>query len=195
MGLTAEEVSRQAGVPLSTAYRALNSLHAKGLVDVEPGRPMKFRGRPVSEVISSALAHLIEGALDAASELAGLLPGGTDPLHVEFEISTGAWLVPLRGTRALEAAASALIRSASGRLVLFPGEPSPPFWGRILRLAESRRGVELDLTVELGGGTGGACSSSPAAAVIWERVGTSWVGAYTTLRGIVGALCGGAAGG
>ncbi len=196
VGLTAEQVSRETGLPLSTAYRALNSLHAKGMVDVTPGRPMIFRSKPAADVISSALSLAMETAMEAAAGLANLLPSSADPPHVEFEVSTGAWLVPLRGVRALEAAASALIRSASERLVLCPGDPRPPFWSRILRLAESRRGIELDLTVELSGGIGGACSSSPRAAVTWEQdESAGWVGIYTSLEGLTEAICGRISGG
>ncbi len=190
MGLTADQVSRETGLPLSTAYRALNSLHAKGLVEVAPGRPMTFRSKPAADVISSALSLAMERAIEAAAGLVSLLPSSSDPPHVEFEVSTGAWLVPLRSARALEAAASALIRSASERLILSPGDPRPPFWSRILKLAESRRGVELDLTVELPGGIGGACSSSPRAAVMWEQdESAGWVGIYTSLDGLTEAIC------
>ncbi len=189
MGLTADQVSEESNIPLSTVYRALNSLHNQGLVEVTPGRPMIFRARHAADLISSALSSSIESAIEAATELMEKLPSASRPGFIEFEVSTGAWLVPLKGTRAIEAACSAIIKRARGRVTLMSGDPKPPFWERLLRLAEGRRGVEVELTVNLGGSMGGVCASEGPAAVWEHRPEEGWVGLATSLPGLKSALC------
>jgi sugar-specific transcriptional regulator TrmB len=44
--MTASDVSREARIPYSKVYSALESLHRKGWVEVQKGRPIRFTARP-----------------------------------------------------------------------------------------------------------------------------------------------------
>ncbi|MDA4128214.1 MAG: TrmB family transcriptional regulator [Thaumarchaeota archaeon] len=49
--MTANDVSRQARIPYSKVYQALESLHRKGWVDVQKSRPVIFTARPPDAAI------------------------------------------------------------------------------------------------------------------------------------------------
>jgi len=69
---TAEEVSDQAGIPRTSAYKVLDSLRARGMVSSTGGRPAVFRPAPPQEVKEKLLADT-ERAFQKMERLQGVL--------------------------------------------------------------------------------------------------------------------------
>ncbi|TVQ78059.1 MAG: hypothetical protein EA380_06540 [Phycisphaeraceae bacterium] len=75
---TGYSIGKAIGKPNPNVYMAIESLHAKGVLEVAAGEPRLCRATPVDEVLAAARSRF-DHALDAAARaLAGSTAGGVD---------------------------------------------------------------------------------------------------------------------
>jgi sugar-specific transcriptional regulator TrmB len=102
-GLTAYELGKRAGVPLSRCYEIARSLAAKGMALTQPGEPPRYRA------VDPALA--VDGQRRQLEALGAALAQ-----HARRDDREPLWT--LRGRRLIIATAAALIESAVERVAL-----------------------------------------------------------------------------
>ncbi|PCN50226.1 hypothetical protein B6U99_05535 [Candidatus Geothermarchaeota archaeon ex4572_27] len=151
---TAKQVAELANIPYTKVYDTLSKLEAKGMAEAIPGRPMKYRAVPPSEVASVVREHLSS----IASQVEGALIEELQPLY-ESRGAMGPISGVLRRLRDLDAALARMMGGASSRASIHLGWVDAPYLDRLIgqvRAALSR-GLEVKALVSRG------CLKSPRA--------------------------------
>lgn len=66
---TASQISEASGVPRSRTYEILKSLHKKGFIEINPGKPLKFNIVPPQEIFKKVRGSINEELDQAETEL------------------------------------------------------------------------------------------------------------------------------
>ncbi|RLF17990.1 MAG: hypothetical protein DRN06_02615 [Thermoprotei archaeon] len=137
---SARRIAETAGIPYTKVYDTLSKLERKGMVEVLPSRPMKYRALPPNEVAENIRTQLNQVASQAEEALIEEL----QPLY-SLEVLEKPIVKLLKARRDMEAALKEIIDNANHEVVIHVGWADPSYLRSLLdRLrAAVKRGVKV----------------------------------------------------
>jgi sugar-specific transcriptional regulator TrmB len=114
---TAREVSEISDVPRTRVYDAVESLQAKGLVEIQHANPKQFRAVPIDEAVSTLRDQYESRTASLRETLNQIQPINTD---TEEDLPQKVW--SLAGRSAITSRVTELIDGAGSEVVMFIGD-------------------------------------------------------------------------
>lgn len=135
----AADVHRYSGMPRNKAYESLERLAARGVVEVQPGRPMLYRASQAKSVIDNLTESYGREAREALRALEERQEAGRESSEPQGE-TTYAWMV--KGEQAVKRRLAELIYEAKEDVFGIGGYPPKYLLSAKTALkAASKRGV------------------------------------------------------
>ncbi|MDA4114933.1 MAG: hypothetical protein OK442_00085 [Thaumarchaeota archaeon] len=135
----AADVHRYSGMPRNKAYESLERLAARGVVEVQPGRPMLYRASQAKSVIDNLTESYGREAREALKALEERQEAGRESTEPQGE-TTYAWMV--KGEQAVKRRLAELIYEAKEDVFGVGGYPPKYLLSAKTALkAASQRGV------------------------------------------------------
>ncbi len=143
---TAGDLVLKTGIPDSKIYYALNELVERGLVEVQAGKPKRYRAVPPTEV-QTRLRELLDAKHEREQSAVSRIGALLEPLQAATRSPTMDIAYIVKGASNVLARARSLAASARKDLILITSEVSTVEKLAEELLAAARRGVEVRLAI------------------------------------------------
>lgn len=143
---TAAALMRATSIPDSKIYYALEELVERGLLEVEPGKPKRYRvGRPKD--VEGRLRRMLDSKHDRERTAVGRVAGLIEPLRSAAHSPSTDLAFVVKGAENVYARARSIVASARKEVVLMSSDPAAVARLEAELVKAARRRVHLRLAV------------------------------------------------